>query len=124
MVEKCATRFNGRLDTSNHGPPHPFRVAGTVADSLTVIHNAMVKCLFVVNSSCIQKGFLVSSQVNIQRIQIWQAWRPCSESSSTYPSVTIGVIENNSHSTAKMCQNIIMHVPHSCSDCWWYICNW
>jgi hypothetical protein len=28
-------RFNVRLDTSYHGPPHPFRDAGVVADSLT-----------------------------------------------------------------------------------------
>jgi hypothetical protein len=29
--------------------------------------------------------------------------------------------ENISHSTAKMCRNTIMHVPHSCSQCQWYI---
>jgi hypothetical protein len=37
-------RFNARLDTSHHGPPHPFKDAGVVADSLTGIHSAMVKC--------------------------------------------------------------------------------
>jgi hypothetical protein len=26
-------RFNARLDTSHHGPPHPFKDAGVVADS-------------------------------------------------------------------------------------------
>jgi hypothetical protein len=41
--------FNARLDTSHH--------AGAVADSLTGIHNAMVKWLFVLNKSCIHKGF-------------------------------------------------------------------
>jgi hypothetical protein len=41
-------RFNARLDTSHHGPTHPFTDAGAVADNLTDIHNAMVKCLFVV----------------------------------------------------------------------------
>jgi hypothetical protein len=49
--------FNAPLDTSHHGPPHPIKDAGVVADSLTGIHNAMVKCLFVVNRSCIYKGF-------------------------------------------------------------------
>jgi hypothetical protein len=51
-------RFNARLDTSHHGLPHPCKDAGVVADSLTGIHSAMVKCLFVVNRSCISKGFL------------------------------------------------------------------
>jgi hypothetical protein len=49
--------FNARLGTSHHGPPHPLKDAGIVADSLTGIHNAMVKCLFVVNGICIHKGF-------------------------------------------------------------------
>jgi hypothetical protein len=56
-------RFHALLDTSHHGPPHPFRVA---ADSLTGIHNAMVKCLFVVNWSCIQKGFYIFAQVKFR----------------------------------------------------------
>jgi hypothetical protein len=30
-------------------------------------------------------------------------------------------IENISHSSAKMCRSTIMHVPHSCFDCQWYI---
>jgi hypothetical protein len=67
----------------------------------------MVKCLFVVYSCCIHKGFLVSPQVKIQKIQIRWAWRPCSGSSSPSPSVMIGVIENISHSTAKMSGNWI-----------------
>jgi hypothetical protein len=50
-------RFSAHLDTSHHGPPHPFKDAAVVADSLTGIHNAMVKCLFVVNGSCIHTGF-------------------------------------------------------------------
>jgi hypothetical protein len=50
-------RFSTRLDLSHHGPPHPFRDAGVVADVLAGIHNATVKCLFVVNKSCIHKGF-------------------------------------------------------------------
>jgi hypothetical protein len=72
----------------------------------------MVKCLYIVNRSCIHKCVQVSSQVKIQRIQIWRgAWRPCSGSCSTYPSVMTGVTENISHSTAKMCRstNILSH---------------
>jgi hypothetical protein len=53
-------RFNARLDTSHHGSPHLFKDSWAVADSLTGIHNAMVKWLFVVNRSCIHKGFWVS----------------------------------------------------------------
>jgi hypothetical protein len=49
-------RFNARVDTSHHGPPHPIKDAGVVEDSLIGIHNAVVKCLFVVNRSCIHKG--------------------------------------------------------------------
>jgi hypothetical protein len=48
--------FNARLDSSHHGPPHPFKDAGVVADSLTGIHNAILKCLFVVNRRCMNKG--------------------------------------------------------------------
>jgi hypothetical protein len=95
-------RFKARLDTSHHGPPHPFKDAGVVADSLTGIHNAM-KCLFVVNRSCIQ-----SPQVSIQRIQVRRAWRPCNGSSSTYPSVMTAVTENISHSMAKLYRGTIM----------------
>jgi hypothetical protein len=50
-------RFNARLDTSHDRPPHPFKDAGVVVDSLTAIRSAMVKRLFVVNRSCIHKGF-------------------------------------------------------------------
>jgi hypothetical protein len=51
-------KFNARLDTSDHGPPHAFKGAWVVVDCLTGIHNAMVKCLFVVNRSCITQGSL------------------------------------------------------------------
>jgi hypothetical protein len=51
--------FSARLDTSQHGPPYPFRDAGIDVDSLAGIHTAMVKCLFVVDRSCIHKGFQV-----------------------------------------------------------------
>jgi hypothetical protein len=89
--------FKARLNTLHFGPPHPFKDAGIGADSLTGIHNLMVKCLFVVKRSSVYKGFYVTPQVKIQRIKIWQERRSCSAPSSTYPSVMIGVIENISH---------------------------
>jgi hypothetical protein len=46
-------RFNARLDSSHHEPPRPLKDAGIVADSLTGSHNAIAKCLFVVNRSYI-----------------------------------------------------------------------
>jgi hypothetical protein len=47
-------RFSARLDTSHHGPPHPCKDGGVVADTLTGIHSATV-----VNrtSRCPHKGF-------------------------------------------------------------------
>jgi hypothetical protein len=50
--------FSALFDTSHHGLLLPFKDAGVVADSLTGIPNAMVRCLFIVNRSCIYKGFL------------------------------------------------------------------
>jgi hypothetical protein len=47
-----------RVHTSHHGPPYPFKDARLDADSLTGIHNAMVKWLFVVKRSCNAQGFL------------------------------------------------------------------
>jgi hypothetical protein len=49
-------KFNARLDTSHHGPPHPFKVSGSVVGSLTGMYNAMVKRPLVVNRSRIHKG--------------------------------------------------------------------
>jgi hypothetical protein len=48
------------LDTSCHGAGHLSIDAGTVADNLTDILSAMVKCLFVDNRSCIHRGLQVS----------------------------------------------------------------
>jgi hypothetical protein len=56
VLKISSMRFYARLDTSHHGPLHPFEGASVVGDSLTDIRNAMVKCLFVVNMSCIHKG--------------------------------------------------------------------
>jgi hypothetical protein len=114
--------FNALLDTSHNRPLHPFKDAGVAADSLTGIQNVTVNCLFVVNRSCIYKDFLVPPQVKIQRIQIGEhGGHAVDPPLSIHPSAKVGVIENISYNMAKMCQSIIMHVPHSCSDCRWYI---
>jgi hypothetical protein len=63
--------FYARLDTSHHGPLHPFKDTGVVADSLTGIHNAMVKCLLVANMSCIHvhKDFRCPHRYNSRRFK-------------------------------------------------------
>jgi hypothetical protein len=78
-------RFNARLDASHHGPPHPSKDAGAVADSLTGIHSAMVKC----QQELLTQEYLDVPTGKTLRIQIRRAWRPCSGSSSTYPPVMI-----------------------------------
>jgi hypothetical protein len=40
-------RFNAHPDTSHYRPQHPFKDAGIVADTLTGIQNAPVKCLLL-----------------------------------------------------------------------------
>jgi hypothetical protein len=106
-------RFDARLDTPHYGPWHPLKDAGVVADSLTGIHSAMVKCLFVVNRSCKHKG----SEVSPQRIQTWRgAWRPCSGSSSACPSVTTGVTSRTARLKCAGAPSCIYHIlsaiPH------------
>jgi hypothetical protein len=97
-------RFNARLDTSHHGQQHSFKDTLIVADSLTGIHNAMVKHLFAINRSCVHRSVYVSPHLQVQRFEVRWAWRSCSGSASTYPSGGIGVIENISHSTDKLCR--------------------
>jgi hypothetical protein len=41
-------RFSAHLDKTHHEPPHLFKDAGVIADSLTGIQNA-INCFFVVN---------------------------------------------------------------------------
>jgi hypothetical protein len=43
--------------STQHGPPHPFKKARIVTGTVTGILLAVVKCLFAVNRSFIQKGF-------------------------------------------------------------------
>jgi hypothetical protein len=70
-------KFNARLNTSHHGLPRPCKDVGVVADNLTGIHNAMVRCFFVVKWSCIHRGLGVptgknpedSSQVSVEATQ-------------------------------------------------------
>jgi hypothetical protein len=95
-------RFNARLDTSHHGPPHPFKDAGVVADSLTSTNNAMF--FFIVDSSCIHVFLCVSTGKNSG----FKSGEHGGHASSTYPSVMIGVIENP-YSRIKMLLSIITH---------------
>jgi hypothetical protein len=46
-------KFNARLNTSHHGPQHPFKDAGVVADSLTVRTSYLIICDSVCNTSVI-----------------------------------------------------------------------
>jgi hypothetical protein len=46
VFRMSSMRFNARLDTCHHGPLHPLQDAKVVADSLTGVHNATVKCFF------------------------------------------------------------------------------
>jgi hypothetical protein len=80
------------LDLSHHGPPYPFKDAGSVADSLTGFHSAM--SLFAINRSWIHKGLCVPTGENR---------------------------ENSSQPSAETMKWTTMHVPHSCSDCQLYI---
>jgi hypothetical protein len=57
VLKVASIKVDAHLDTSHHGPPHPFKYGGVVEAILTGIHNAMVKCLFAVNTSCMYKGF-------------------------------------------------------------------
>lgn len=50
-------RLNAHLDISHHGFLFLFKNSGVPADSLTRIHNVTVKCLFIINRNCINKGF-------------------------------------------------------------------
>jgi hypothetical protein len=50
-IYECSTalmRFCVGFDTSHHGPPDASEDVRVVKDSVTGIHNAWMKCLFVV----------------------------------------------------------------------------
>jgi hypothetical protein len=49
-------RFDAWLDIY-YGLPHLFIDAGRIVDSLTNNPNAVMKCLFIVNTGCISNGF-------------------------------------------------------------------
>jgi hypothetical protein len=118
-------RFDAHLDTSHRGPRRPFKDAGVVADSLTGIHSAMVKCLFVVNRSYTHEDFQVFLPVKDPEDSNLTSVEDMQWSSSAYLSVMIGVTENISHITAKMCRS--MHRYNSQIKCFrtyhvcWYV---
>lgn len=45
-------------------------LAGAVADALTVMHSAMLKCLFVVSGNCIHKGFYCNHREKPREFEI------------------------------------------------------
>jgi hypothetical protein len=94
--------FNARLDTSHHGPPHQFKDARVVANSLASTHIAMF--FFIVDSSCKHVFLCVLTSKNAG----FKYGELGGHASSTYPSVTTGVTEN-SYSMAKMYLSSIMH---------------
>jgi hypothetical protein len=92
-------RFNSRLDTSHHGPPHPLKDAWAVTDSLAVIRSIRWWSASSLSRGALYTRAFMCPHRYIFR-EVWRAWRPCSGFSSTYPSVMINVTENISHSTA------------------------
>jgi hypothetical protein len=100
---------------SHHGPSHPFKDGGAVVDSPTGIHTAIVKCLFVVNRSCIHKGFRCTHRCKSRGFKSGERGGNAVGTLSTSTSVTTGVTENISHSTAKMCRSTVIHALRSCS---------
>jgi hypothetical protein len=55
-------RFSSHLNRCHYGLLHLLRGAEVVADSLTCMHCAMVKCLFVADRSCIPKGSYITPE--------------------------------------------------------------
>jgi hypothetical protein len=77
-----SVKFNAHLNTFHHGPPRPFKDVRIAADNLSCILNAIVTCLLLLTGAAYTKGFWVSSQLKLQRIKTWLAWRLCSTSFS------------------------------------------
>jgi hypothetical protein len=107
-------RFNARLDTSRHGPLHPFTDAGLAADSLTGIHNTMVSAYLLSTGAAHTRGCRClkgkkPEDSNLASLEAMQFF------SYVYPSVTKGVTENVSHSTVTMCRCTIKH-SFSCNS--------
>jgi hypothetical protein len=123
MPKVSSMRGNALLDTSHNGPPHPFQGSRAVADSLTGIHSEMV-CLSDVSSSCIHSGLHMSPQVNIL-----EDWSPVNVEVIQPVLLYISTGHNKSYRKhlaqhGQLCWSTIMHVPHWCSDCQWYISQW
>jgi hypothetical protein len=51
-------------------PPLPFKDGGADEDSQKSSHSAALKCLFIVNRSCIHTGVKTFPQVNMKRSEI------------------------------------------------------
>jgi hypothetical protein len=96
-------RFNARLDMSHHGPPHPFKDGGAVADTLTGIHSAMVKC---------QQELHTHGCVGVPTGKNTEDSSPVSVEAMQYALLCLSIghyIENISQSAANMRWSAIMH---------------
>jgi hypothetical protein len=94
-------RFSAHLDIFLHGLLHLFKDAGVVAGGLTGIHNAVVKCLFVVSRSCIHRFLCVPTGNNAEDSNL-VSMKAMQWVLLYLPLVMIGGIENISRSMNKM----------------------
>jgi hypothetical protein len=92
------------MSSNRFNAPHPFRDAGVVVDCLTRICSATVKCLFILNISCIHTGFYGVPTSKNPEDSNFPARRPCS-GVLLYLSVMTGITDNISHSTENVPQH-------------------
>jgi hypothetical protein len=85
----CSMRFSARLDTSNHGMPHPFKDAGVIAGSL--IHPQCYGEVTLHSQQGLHTQWILGfpTDENPEDSNL-DSWRPCNGSSSSYPSVMLG----------------------------------
>jgi hypothetical protein len=97
MFKIFSMRFNARLDMSHHEAPHPFKHAEIGVER--VVWQESGGRWWSTCSLLAGAAYRMDICVFIGKNP---AWRPCSGTSCTHPSVMIGVTENISHNTAKM----------------------
>jgi hypothetical protein len=107
-------RFNARLDTPHHGPQQPFKNTGVIGDSSDRHPQYEGEVPLHWQQELHTQGFYVSPQVKIHTIQIWQAWRPCSGSSSAYHSVMIVLLRTSRIARLK-CAGAPSFMYHICA---------
>jgi hypothetical protein len=121
VLHLSSLRITVGLETSRHGPPHPIRDGSTVANTLAGIHNAMTKCLFVVNriflhmefyasptgfKSVKRSGHVVGSLLPIHRP--WKVWHVTQN--------RWNVSEHHGACTTFMLLHPVVHLPVALTD--------